>query len=487
MASSNTSVFDTALHEDVATGETTIELELLVTRQRAAQIRDGAPSRARRIANLARLKSVLLANRSKIVDAVSQDFGHRSRHETELYELTSVLQGIRYLKRHLAKWMRPSQRTVAMQYAPAVARVEYEPCGVVGIMAPWNYPVALALNPLVVALAAGNRVILKPSEKTPRTGAILKALLREAFDDEHVAVVLGDAELGATFSALPFDHLMFTGGTAIGKAVMSAASRNLVPVTLELGGKSPAFIEQGISLAFAAERLAFGKLLNAGQTCIAPDYVLVPRGQCEAFADAFSAAVNRLYPEIATTPDYTTIANERHFERLERMLADARAKGARVIQLGSDGGERRHPRTFLPALLFDVTDAMQVMQEEIFGPILPIVPYDDVESAIAMFNAKPHPLVLYYFGFNQEISTRVRRASISGAFVVNETVLHYAQEDLPFGGVGASGMGAYHGREGFLRLSHARAVFSQARFSMARLVRPPFRTLVERIIRLMLR
>jgi coniferyl-aldehyde dehydrogenase len=462
-------------------------LAALVARQRQALMRAGAPTSIQRREHLERLRSAILSRREDLVAAVSADFGHRCRQETELYELNSVVQGIRYLRRHLAAWMRPSRRSVPWQFMPASAWVEYVPRGVVGIMAPWNYPVALALNPLAVALAAGNRVVLKPSEKMPETAALLQSILAAAFEEDHVAVVNADAQVAAAFAALPFDHLMFTGGTVVGRSVMRLASEHLVPVTLELGGKSPAIVEPRTDIARAAERIAFGKLLNAGQTCIAPDYVLVQRQDRDAFVAAYAAAVARLYPRIETNADYTTIAHDAHRERLSAMLEDARALGAHVLELGSSSNARRHGRTFLPALVLEPRDTMRVMQEEIFGPILPIVAYKDLEDATAFVNARPPALVLYYFGFDGKQRARVRLATTSGAFVTNDTILHYAIEDLPFGGVGASGMGAYHGREGFVQLSQARALMAQGRRSATRYVRPPFGPLVERIIRMMLR
>ncbi|WP_375465241.1 coniferyl aldehyde dehydrogenase [uncultured Methylobacterium sp.] len=457
--------------------------------QKAASLREGSPALKERLRDLQALKGAVLAYRDRFVDAVSADFGHRSRQETSYLDILPVVTTIGYLQRNLARWMRPESRRVAFHFRPGRARVAYQPLGVVGIISPWNYPIVLALTPLATALAAGNRVMLKPSEVTPRTSELLAAMLDEVFPAERVAVVTGDASVAATFANLPFDHLIFTGSTSVGRAVMRAASDNLVPVTLELGGKSPAIVERGTSLRRAAHGIAFGKLANAGQTCIAPDYVLVAQEEVEGFTAAFRREVERFYPQIATNPDYATIVNDRHHARLRGLLDDARAKGGLVQEIGSrdDGRPPLHPRTFLPTLVTRPTDAMSLMQEEIFGPILPIVPYATLDEAIAFVNARARPLALYFFGSKGRAQAEVLARTISGNVTVNDTLLHYAQDDLPFGGVGASGMGAYHGHEGFKALSHARGIFVQPRLNASDVVRPPFRALFERVIAHLLR
>lgn len=457
--------------------------------QRAASLRDGPPALEERLRDLDALKGAVLAYRDRFVEAVSADFGHRSRQETRYLDLLPVVATIGYLQSNLARWMRPEPRRVAFHFRPGRARVAYQPLGVVGIISPWNYPVVLALTPLATALAAGNRVMLKPSEVTPRTSGLLAAMLGEVFPAERVAVVTGDASVAATFANLPFDHLVFTGSTSVGRAVMRAASDNLVPVTLELGGKSPAIVERGTSLRRAAHGIAFGKLANAGQTCIAPDYVLVAQEEVEGFAAAFRREVERFYPEIATNPDYATIVDDRHHARLEGLIEDARAKGGLVREIGSLEAGRRplHPRTFLPTLVTGPTDAMRLMQEEIFGPILPIVPYATLDAAIAFVNARARPLALYFFGSKGTAQAEVLARTTSGNVTVNDTLLHYAQDDLPFGGVGASGMGAYHGHEGFKALSHARGIFVQPRLNASDVIRPPFGALFERVMAHLLR
>ncbi|OII57087.1 coniferyl-aldehyde dehydrogenase, partial [Pseudomonas putida] len=360
------------------------------------------------------------------------------------------------------------------------AHVRYQPLGVVGIIVPWNYPLLLAIGPLTCALAAGNRVMLKLSEATPATGLALKQLLEQVFPTDLVSVVLGEIEIGQAFARLPFDHLLFTGATSVGRKVMLAAAHNLTPVTLELGGKSPAIVSADVPLDTAAERIAFGKTLNAGQTCVAPDYVLVPRERLEAFSDAYQRAVRRLYSRIADNPDYTAIINSRQLQRLQHLLDDAHAKGAQVLDLYP--GETRQGRRLPPHLLLGVNDDMQVMQDEIFGPLLPLVPYDSLEQALAYINQRPRPLALYYFGYDRATQEQVLRHTHSGGVCLNDTLLHVAQDDLPFGGIGPSGMGHYHGHDGFLTFSKAKAVLTKQRFNAARLVYPPYGKALQRLV-----
>jgi coniferyl-aldehyde dehydrogenase len=378
---------------------------------------------------------------------------------------------------------------VPFQFRPGRAQVIYQPLGVVGVISPWNYPVSLALGPVAAALAAGNRVMLKPSEYTPATSALLARLLGEIFPAEQVAVVNGAAEVGAAFAALPFDHLLFTGGTATGRLIMRAASENLVPVTLELGGKSPVLLDAEYPLERAARSIAQGKLLNAGQVCIAPDYVLVPAADASRFATVFADEVKRLYPSLVDNPDYTAVINQRHYDRLRGLVDDARGKGATVIEINPASEDlRAQPgRKLPPTLLLDVTSDMAAMQDEIFGPVLPVKTYGTLDEAIAYINSRPRPLALYYFGTNRARQREVLARTTSGGVTINDTLLHYLQEDLPFGGVGASGMGAYHGRDGFRTFSHRKPVFRQARLNTAGLIRPPYGKLVERMIAALMR
>jgi coniferyl-aldehyde dehydrogenase len=341
------------------------------------------------------------------------------------------------------------------------------------------------LTPLATALAAGNRVMLKPSEMTPATTELLAAMLADTFDTEQIAVVTGGAETGKAFSSLPFDHLFFTGSIPVGRAIMRAASENLVPVTLELGGKSPIIVDQDYSLSTAARRIAYGKCANGGQICTSPDYLLLPKGKTEDFVAAYRKEIATLYPNVAGNPDFTWVLNDRHFARLSGLIEDAKAKGARVVEFGTrqSSGSRQFP----PIVLLDVTDDMAVMQEEIFGPILPVVTYDRLDDAIAYVNARPRPLALYFFSNDAETQRRALKRTTSGGVLVNDTILHYAQDDLPFGGVGPSGMGAYHGFEGFKTMSHAKSVFRQARFNLADLFRPPFGRVFDVLLNVMLR
>jgi len=457
-----------------------IDPAALLARQRSAFVADGPPGLAQRKASLARLRAVVLAHRRDVEEAVSADFGHRSRHETAIMELVGVIQAIDYLTRNLRRFMKPQRRHVGLFYRAGHARVEYQPVGVVGVMAPWNYPFALTFIPLATALAAGNRAMLKPSELTPRTSEVMRRMLEETFPSEEVAVVLGGPEVGATFSGLPFDHLLFTGSTQVGRKVMKAASDNLVPVTLELGGKSPVIVARGHVDDRAISSIVFGKLSNGGQTCVAPDYALVHEDDLDAFVARYDAAVARFYPDGPTSADYTSIVSDRHYDRLKGLVDDARRQGARVIEAGiapRNAGTRT--RTLAPMLVIGAGDDTAIMQEEIFGPILPVRTYRTIGEAVDYVNARPRPLALYYFGATDADCETVLRRTTSGNVGINNTILHVAQEDLPFGGIGPSGMGAYHGIEGFRAMSHAKGVFVQGRWSLPSLLRAPFGKLAD--------
>jgi coniferyl-aldehyde dehydrogenase len=474
-----------ATNKIVTTVEADRALHDTLALQRAAFLRDGPATLKKRRSDLVKLKEAILARQDEFVAALDADFGHRARQESLMLDLGTTVGAINYLHSNLRRFMRPERRHVAAIFKPASAKVVYQPLGVVGIVAPWNFPVSLALTPLATALAAGNRVMLKPSEMTPATTALLAAMLAETFDEEQVAVVTGDAKIGSAFSSLPFDHIFFTGSIPVGRAIMRAASENLVPVTLELGGKSPIIVDHGYSLRTAARRIAFGKCANGGQICTSPDYLLLPKGETEAFVAAFRQEIDTLYPNVGGNPDFTWVLNDRHFARLSGLVEDAKAKGARVIELGTR--QSSDSRQFPPTVLLDVTDDMAVMQEEIFGPILPVVSYDRLDDAIAYVNERPRPLALYFFANDAESQRRVLERTTSGGVLVNDTILHYAQDDLPFGGIGPSGMGAYHGAEGFKTMSHAKAVFRQARFNLADLFRPPFGKVYDFLLNVMLR
>ena len=438
------------------------------------------PAAAQRRQWLKSLREALLAEQETLIATIDADFSGRSRDETLIAELMPSVLGLRDAEKQLGRWMRASRRKVGLAFQPASARVEYQPLGVVGIIVPWNYPLFLAIGPLTGALAAGNRVMLKLSESTPASGQAIKDLLERVFPNDLVSVVLGEVEVGQAFARLPFDHLLFTGATSVGRHVMLAAAQNLTPVTLELGGKSPAIVSTDVSLDTAAERIAFGKTLNAGQTCVAPDYVLVPRARLQAFSEAYREAVHRLYPRIADNNDYSAIINPRQWQRLQHLLDDARRKGAEVIDLYP--GEAPQGRRLPPHLLLGVNDGMQVMQDEIFGPLLPLVPYDHLDEALDYINQRPRPLALYYFGYDRAEQRRVLQHSHSGGVCLNDTLLHVAQDDLPFGGIGPSGMGHYHGHDGFLTFSKAKAVLAKQRLNAARLIYPPYGKALQRLV-----
>ncbi|NWD72136.1 coniferyl aldehyde dehydrogenase [Pseudomonas gingeri] len=454
------------------------QLQRLFQAQRRAYAAHPMPPAEQRRQGLDSLRQMLSDERQALIDAISQDFGNRSADETLLGELMPSLQGIHHARQHLKRWMKPSRRRVGLAFQPASAKVVYQPLGVIGVIVPWNYPLFLSIGPLVGALAAGNRVMLKLSEATPATGLLLKELLGRVFPEDQVCVVLGEAEIGMAFSKLPFDHLLFTGATSIGRHVMRAAAENLTPVTLELGGKSPAIVSQDVPLKDAAERIAFGKTLNAGQTCVAPDYVLVPEERVGSFVEAYRQAVRSFYPTLVDNPDYTSIINDRQLARLNGYLSDATSKGALLIPLFEQNQQRRMGHS----LLLNVNDEMTLMQDEIFGPLLPIVPYKSLDEAFAYINRRPRPLALYYFGYNKAEQQRVLDETHSGGVCLNDTLLHVPQEDLPFGGIGPSGMGHYHGHEGFLTFSKAKGVLTKQRFNAARLIYPPYGKSIQKLI-----
>ena len=454
----------------------------LLEQQRSAFQAHPMPTLAARLGWLKRLRTVLVDEQEALAEAVSQDFGNRSRDETLFAEILPSLQSIDHVCKHLRRWMKPSRRPLGIAFQPGSAQVFYQPLGVVGVIVPWNYPIFLAMGPLIGALAAGNRVMIKMSESTPATSQRVKELLASVFPEDQVAVVLGEADVGAAFSRLPFDHLLFTGATSIARHILHAAADNLTPVTLELGGKSPAIVSDSVPLDDAAERIAFGKTMNAGQTCVAPDYVLVPEARVEAFVDAYRQVIGRFYPQLSDNPDYTSIINPRQQARLNSYLEDAQTKGARLLPLFAEGQARRLPAT----LLLDVTDDMLVMQDEIFGPLLPIVPYRQIDDAITYINARPRPLALYYFGYDRDEQQQVVEQTHSGGVGLNETLLHVAVCDLPFGGIGPSGMGHYHGHEGFLTFSKAKGVLRKPRLNATRVLYPPYGKGIQKLLRKLL-
>jgi coniferyl-aldehyde dehydrogenase len=457
----------------------------LFSRQREAFAADRYPDVSARRDRLERIADIVKRHERALVAAIDRDFGHRSSHETRIAELYIVAAEARHAIRHLPRWMKPKRIATPWHLLPAKARIVRQPLGVAGVISPWNYPVQLALAPVIAALAAGNRVMLKPSELTPATSALLAELVEARFRDEELAVVPGDADTGRAFAALPFDHLFFTGSTAVGRQIALAAAANLTPVTLELGGKSPALFDSDADLASGVARLMAGKLLNAGQTCIAPDYALVPKSRVDEFVAAAQASVRALYPDIAGNADYSSIVNARHYARLIALVEDARGKGARIVALGDEAGDSGFPRRLVPTLVLGVTGDMAIMHEEIFGPLLPVEAYASLDEAISKINTRPHPLAMYWFGSDPARRTRALRDTLAGGVTVNDTLLHFAHPGLPFGGVGASGSGVYHGEFGFATFSSAKPVYFQARYAPTRLLYPPYGAMFERVLALL--
>lgn len=464
-----------------------IRLEEAFARQRGRRDTVTAPDYQARMNALATLESLVRDNADALCAAIDRDFHGRAPQETRLLEIFPALESIRHARRHLKDWMKARRAATNFWFLPGRSRVMMQPLGVAGVVVPWNDPLYLAIGPMVAALAAGNRVLVKMSEVAPVTGELLARLVAERFAPDLLAVVNGGPDVAREFVALPFDHLLFTGSGEVGRQVMRAAAANLTPVTLELGGKSPAIVGRDIAIGEAADRILFGKCLNAGQTCIAPDYALVPEERVEEFAAAARATVARLYPTLRDNPDYTSIIDARHRERLCGYLAEAKARGARVLELNPSSEDFTGSPKLPPALVLGATDELRVMREEIFGPLLPVVPYRTLEQAIAYVNARPRPLALYIFDYDREAIERVLHETISGGVTVNETILHIAQEDLPFGGVGPSGMGAYHGRAGFEAFSKKKPVFFQSRINALKLFRAPYGRRFETLLKLLSR
>ena len=469
------------------------DLATLLRAQREAWLREPFPPWETRARRLLALRALLLEHADALAEAIDADFGQRPKAETLLCELVLARQEIDTALRHGPRWIKPQRRRTGKWLLPGRSYVVPQPLGVVGIVAPWNYPVLLAAGPLIGALAAGNRAMIKMPELAPRTSALFADLIGQAFAPDEVAVVTGDAAIGAAFTALPFDHLLFTGSTRVGHAVMRAAAANLTPVTLELGGKSPALIApdvRGPRLDAAVDNLLIGKTLNAGQTCIAPDYVLLPRGLETAFIARARQRVARLYPDLARNRDYTAIVSAPHFARLQELASQAQAAGAQLHPLAD--ADLNDPalaaeRRFVPTAVTNAPPDCALMQEEIFGPLLPLVPYDTLDDALHYINARPRPLALYLYTDEQPNIDRVTRETVAGGMAINETLMHMAAEGLPFGGVGASGMGAYHGYDGFLTFSKMKPVFRQSRLNARNWVAPPYGSRFDRVIRMMLR
>jgi len=457
------------------------EMLSILQRQKEAYLQEGVVSAATRKDRLARAISLLQDHQQRLVDAMSADFGHRSQHQSMFTDIAGSIGPLRHAQAGLEKWMRPEKRKVGpfpLNLLGAKARVEYQPLGVVGVISPWNFPVNLTFTPLAGILAAGNRCMIKPSEYTPATSEVMAEIFPTVFDELEIAVVTGGPQTGADFSSLPFDHLLFTGATSVARHVMRAASENLVPVTLELGGKSPVVVSRSADIQKTTDSIMTGKMLNAGQICLAPDYVFVPDEKMDEFVASAERSVTRMYPTLLDNPDYTSVVNQRHYERLNGYIEEAKAKGAQVVELNPANEDfRQQPHYKIPpTLVVNPDDDLQLMRDEIFGPVLPLKGYKDISETTDYINHHPRPLGLYYFGSDGAEEDQVLTQTTSGGVTVNDVVMHVAQEDLPFGGVGPSGMGSYHGHDGFKTFSHAKSVFTQSKINVAELagLRPPY-------------
>lgn len=466
---------------DGSQGFSASALQALLDKQKAAHLRDGAPSAEKRIERIDRCILLLVEHRKAIEEALVADFGARSPTATAFTDIAGSIGPLKHAREHLRKWMKTEKRRTTpaiLGLFGAKAEVRYQPKGVVGIISPWNFPVNLTFSPLAGVLAAGNRAMIKPSEFTPATSELMASMFASAFSEEEIAVVTGGPDVGQAFAGLAFDHLIFTGATSIARHVMRAAAENLVPLTLELGGKSPVIIGRSADMATAAARIMNGKTLNAGQICLAPDYVLTPAEKLDSFIGEAEGAVRSMFPTIKDNPDYTAIINQRHYDRITGYIAEAKARGARVVEInpaGEDFSQQEHLR-IPPTLIIDPSDDLKVMQEEIFGPVLPVKTYQAVGDALAYVNAHDRPLGLYYFGADDAERETVLAGTTSGGVSVNDVIMHVAQEELPFGGIGPAGMGSYHGLDGFREFSHRKAVFSQIKKDIAPLkqMRPPY-------------
>ena len=463
------------------TNPTYEDMQVALDRQRKAFLTEGVVGAETRIDRIDRAINILEKHGSRFGDAMAADFGHRSRDLSKQTDIDGSIEPLKYAKKHLRNWMKPERRKVMFPLGllGARARLEFQPLGVVGCISPWNFPVQLTFGPLAGILAAGNRAMIKPSEFTVETSELMKNVFAEEFDEEEVAMFTGGPEVGSAFSRLPFDHLIFTGAMSVAKHVMKAAAENLVPVTLELGGKSPVIIGRSADLKLAANNIMAGKTMNAGQICLSPDYVYLPEESRDEFVEHARSCIARMFPTIKDNPDYTSIVNAHHFERLQGYLEDASAKGAKLVELNpaaEDFSQQEH-RRIPPTLALDPSEDMQLMQDEIFGPILPVKQYNDLSEALDHVNSKDRPLGLYYFGADKAEETRVLTQTTSGGVTVNDVIMHVGQEDLPFGGVGPSGMGSYHGHDGFKNFSHSKSIFTTSKVisKLAATMRPPYK------------
>ena len=470
---------------------TTNEMNRVLKLQKQLNITEGAPSAALRLDRLDRCIAMVSAYKKEIVESMQDDFGNRDPIMSAATEVDSVIGPMVHAKKNLKKWMKTEKRKASIAgtgpllfLTGAKALINYQPKGVVGVISPWNFPVNLALAPLAGVIAAGNRVMLKPSELTPSSSDLMKKMINEYFEESEIAVFTGDPEVGAAFSALAFDHMLFTGGTEIAKHVMRAAADNLVPLTLELGGKSPVVVGQSSKMQDVAQRVMQGKTMNAGQICLAPDYALVPEGKVKEFVDAAVSITSEMFPDMKDNDDYTSIINQKHYDRIQGYLADAKEKGAEVVEINpsnEDFSQQPHHK-IPPTIVLNPTDDMQIMQEEIFGPVLPVKTYSDVSETVDYINSKDRPLGLYYFGKDKKEQDFVLNNTTSGGVTVNDVISHIQMEDLPFGGVGPSGMGSYHGHDGFKEFSHAKATYTQSKLNLMKIAGlvPPYKKKEEK-------
>ncbi|MDD1782787.1 coniferyl aldehyde dehydrogenase [Enterovibrio sp. ZSDZ35] len=448
-------------------------LQHIFLQQKAAFNANAYPSYDQRVRDLKSLKKAILSSKKTLLSALEKDFHYRSHDESLLGDIFSSLSSIDYTIKHLRRWMKPQKRHVGVVFQPAEAKVIYQPRGVVGIISPWNYPVFLTIGPLVAAIAAGNRAMIKVSEFTPHTNAVLTHLLADVFAADKVSVVQGETDIAQAFSSLPFDHLLFTGSTQVGRHVMKAAAENLVPVTLELGGKSPVIMDDEMPVDDAVSRFIYGKTMNAGQTCVAPDYIFCPKGRVDELVGAIEKQYNIMYPKHEGSSKRTRIINTRQYLRLKGYIDEAKSSGANVISLG--GLPADDATCFMPLTLVTDTDpTMRVMREEIFGPILPIVGYDEIQDVIDAVNAGPRPLGLYIQSFNKAFQEKLLTQTHAGGVCINDAAFHVVVDDLPFGGIGESGMGSYHGIEGFRTFSHSKALLKRGRLFFSDMLFPPY-------------
>ncbi len=467
---------------------TSDELNTLLAQQKEAFTKEGSPSAEVRAARLDQLMLLLLENADALTAAMNLDFGNRAALQSIATDIFGIFPSIKHTRKHFKRWMK-SQRVSAglIGLSGGKAWIQWQPLGVVGIISPWNFPVGLAIQPLAEALSAGNRAMIKVSEFTPRTGELLQSLFAKYFSPDVVAIVTGGPEIGAAFSKLPFDHLFFTGAPTVGRHIQRAAADNLVPVTLELGGKCPVVIAPEANLANAAQKVAFGKTLNAGQICLSPDYVFVPAGKEQAFADAIANAIAQMFPRLLANQDYCSLISRRHHDRLRDMLEDAKIRGATIIEVNPGREDFSGQANFKmpPTLILNATRDMRVLQEELFGPVLPILGYERIDDVIDWVNAGARPLATYYFGDQNNNCERYLQCTHSGGVVINDVIIHAMVDALPFGGVGESGMGSYHGHAGFKTFSHAKAVAKAGVFSPSKIMMPPYEK-VGRLLRWML-